>query len=812
MQKHCRDKFRHVIWPLIAKDRYGLGKEGPDGKYVPLVKDGKNNVPLTEKVLDELYVDAGQYIAVRACNGEKSSVLVFDLDDHSKTVPPYLMRLAAADLVVTLSKAGMTCLPALSSSGHGYHIWLVFERARTLSTVHEHGANLIASLNEHLTSYGNQDRLRQDGKSWRWNVFIPQSYRDEHSWPHESGTITVELLPKSSTTTVALPGVWDGRILQYEVTSNRAELEEGYPNWSALNLRKRGPSSMSAQDKDAAFDTVAASFDCTVRDEWIEFGLLLVAAFGQEDQWARNRYHQWSAGYDKYDERDVEQRWRSFKPTKYTDKSFWLRAKKEGFSGKPPFGKAEEAMAVICAIVEELAYARDKDEQVVAVTELPYCVQAESSAFRGLLFDRYKQQTGLLPSSELTRAAQTYATRLGKDAPVHVVPPRFARKGNTCYVNMGKEYYEIDKDGSRPSKATGLLFVEGCTPLPTPKDGDLSSFDCINLCEDDLIRVLAFMVSIMHAPERGTPHLLISGGANTAKTSVARAIARTIDPHTAPIVGAPKSEESVIVTARARQVIVYDNLTRIPQWLSDALCTLATGGGISERKKYTDADLFATSVRRSVILTGIQPTMHAQDLVSRIVEVSPPAMQRVITDEQYEAALDAGHASRLAIIFDMLSRVLLEATELDDTTYRFPRYLAVGEVIAQRFFNRDAGWFAQSVTEDVEDTMSSVSEDDVVGQFAIAYAHELLAGGAGGIDEKPGVTFKAFERWLQGQDYHGPRPRDAKTLAQALVMVGGSMWKSHGVRICRDKKRRTLVWERQEVVREIDVRAGDAPC
>jgi hypothetical protein len=44
--------------------------------------------------------------------------------------------------------------------------------------------------------------------------------------------------------------------------------------------------------------------------------------------------------------------------------------------------------------------------------------------------------------------------------------------------------------------------------------------------------------------------------------------------------------------AECEWLIAYDNLSSIPHWLSDPLCRLATGGGLSTRELYTDEVIF----------------------------------------------------------------------------------------------------------------------------------------------------------------------------------------------------------------------------
>ncbi|TBW39298.1 hypothetical protein EYW49_07375 [Siculibacillus lacustris] len=68
-------------------------------------------------------------------------------------------------------------------------------------------------------------------------------------------------------------------------------------------------------------------------------------------------------------------------------------------------------------------------------------------------------------------------------------------------------------------------------------------------------------------------------------------------------------------------VIALDNLSSVPNWLSDALCRLATGGGFASRMLHTDRDESVMQAMRPIILNGIPSLTDRPDLASRAVTV-----------------------------------------------------------------------------------------------------------------------------------------------------------------------------------------------
>ena len=73
--------------------------------------------------------------------------------------------------------------------------------------------------------------------------------------------------------------------------------------------------------------------------------------------------------------------------------------------------------------------------------------------------------------------------------------------------------------------------------------------------------------------------------------------------------------------AASNWCIALDNLSTLPSWLSDGFCRLSTGGGHSARSLYTDAEEFTLSVKRPVILNGIEDVATRPDLAERALQI-----------------------------------------------------------------------------------------------------------------------------------------------------------------------------------------------
>ena len=81
-----------------------------------------------------------------------------------------------------------------------------------------------------------------------------------------------------------------------------------------------------------------------------------------------------------------------------------------------------------------------------------------------------------------------------------------------------------------------------------------------------------------------------------------------------------------MISANNSWVLCFDNLSKIPPWLSDAMCRLATGGGFSARALYTDQDEVLFDAQRPILLNGIEELESRGDLLERSLILYLPSI------------------------------------------------------------------------------------------------------------------------------------------------------------------------------------------
>jgi hypothetical protein len=207
-------------------------------------------------------------------------------------------------------------------------------------------------------------------------------------------------------------------------------------------------------------------------------------------------------------------------------------------------------------------------------------------------------------------------------------------------------------------------------PLPVPVPGGSMNQlrELINVTEEEWPLVAAWLLSA-YRPSGPYPLLCLHGEQGSAKSTTARALRALVDPNTAPVRSEPKEPRDLMIAASNGWVLALDNLSRVPAWLSDALCRMSPGGGFATRQLYSDGEETIFDAQRPVILTGIEELATRGDLVDRSLLVTLPAIpgNRRLTEQEFWPGF---HQRQPAILGSLLTAVstalgVLPAVRLD---------------------------------------------------------------------------------------------------------------------------------------------------
>jgi hypothetical protein len=284
--------------------------------------------------------------------------------------------------------------------------------------------------------------------------------------------------------------------------------------------------------------------------------------------------------------------------------------------------------------------------------------------FRRWLARRYFEVKGGAPNSEALRSAlDIIEANAHFNAPERAVHVRVGGLDAKLYLDLGDEKWraiEIDATGWKVIEKPPVRFRRptGMQPLPMPVPGgsveSLRSF--LNVRSNaDFVLVVAWVLAVLR--NRGPyPVLVLSGEQGSAKSTFSAILRALLDPNSAPLRALPRDDRDLFIAAGNGHVLAFDNVSRLPAWISDTLCRLASGGGFAVRQLYTDQDEVLFDATRPVILNGIEDIVTRQDLADRAVflTLKPIPEERRRTEAELWAAFEVERPRILGVLLDAM--------------------------------------------------------------------------------------------------------------------------------------------------------------
>ena len=271
------------------------------------------------------------------------------------------------------------------------------------------------------------------------------------------------------------------------------------------------------------------------------------------------------------------------------------------------------------------------------------------------------------------------------------------------------------------------------------------------------------------------PVLVLSGERGSAKSTFSAVLRSLLDPNTAPLRALPREDRDLFIAANNGHVLAFDNVSRLPAWISDTLCRLATGGGFAVRQLYTDQDEVLFDAARLVILNGIEDIVTRPDLADRtiflILEPIPEDRRR--PEKDLWAEFDTVRPQRLGTLLDAVSHGLkrLPDTRLDSLP-RMADFALWATACDTALW--PAGTFRAAYTGNRDEAVDSVIEADPVSSAIRSMmntrtewtgtASDLL----GTLDEEVEEKVRKSKTWPSSARALSGRARRAATLLREI--------------------------------------------
>lgn len=268
---------------------------------------------------------------------------------------------------------------------------------------------------------------------------------------------------------------------------------------------------------------------------------------------------------------------------------------------------------------------------------------------------------------------------------------RVAKHENAFWYSLSNSKWqavEITEEGWNIDNDPPTMFIQYRHQKPQvepAENGDVKKIlKYINIKQDKTL-FLCWLISCF-VPD--IPHAMpiFYGEKGAAKSTTCTLLKRLIDPSALETLTLQSDSRSMAVNLQQHWFLPFDNVSRISDETSDTLCRAITGGGIQQRKLYSDADDYIFTFKRCLALNGINNVATRSDLLDRaiLVELSriPEKDRRELSEIQQNFEKDLPYI--LGGIFDVLSKAMALYPSLKlDNLPRMADFAHWGYVIGQ---------------------------------------------------------------------------------------------------------------------------------
>ena len=194
--------------------------------------------------------------------------------------------------------------------------------------------------------------------------------------------------------------------------------------------------------------------------------------------------------------------------------------------------------------------------------------------------------------------------------------------------------------------------------------------------------------TLAHPKMKGSNYVILGfiGGEGTGKSLAAKVTMMLVDPSEVGVERLPAKAKDLAIGLQNRHLVAFDNLRCISPALSDALCTAATGGAVTDRKLYTDDDQHVIPLHGAILLNGIYAFIEQPDLAQRCLplRLEPLPEGNRKSEDELRRELEADMPTILRGLFDLIAKILVHLPDAKVTNpqrmIEFVRWLAAMEL------------------------------------------------------------------------------------------------------------------------------------
>lgn len=354
------------------------------------------------------------------------------------------------------------------------------------------------------------------------------------------------------------------------------------------------------------------------------------------------------------------------------------------------------------------------------------------SSLRAELAKVYRHKTGRTAPQQALADALLALEGEAQDAEPEELHLRVAEADGAVWIDLGgksEQVIEIRDGNWHVTDQAPVLFRRTALTgeLPVPKRG--GSLDelwtVLNVAPRDRPLVLAWLISVYATPDE--PHAIMSlfGEQGTGKSTVSRLLVDLVDPSPVPLRKPPRDMDSWVMAAANSWVVGMDNLSSIPDWLSDSLCRASTGEGDVRRQLYTDSDVAVFAFRRCILLNGIDLGGLRGDMSERLLVIQLEVIDahKRMTEHQLASCWQEARPRLFGALLDEVTSItsIIPGVSLDES----PRMADFAQVLAALDQVKGTHALQRYLEQGTELAADSLTADPFIAQL-VARAEEFM--------------------------------------------------------------------------------------
>jgi len=193
-------------------------------------------------------------------------------------------------------------------------------------------------------------------------------------------------------------------------------------------------------------------------------------------------------------------------------------------------------------------------------------------------------------------------------------------------------------------------------PVPGGNVRDILDLLTLKKTEHQCVLFLTDLVAGL-VPGIPRPLSVFHGPHGSTKTTALRMKRELQDPVEVPVQGPPRDLAEFVQLASHNLCLFLDNLSSLPEWLSDALSRFCTGDGFTKRALYTTDEDYFYRPQGIGGLTGVNLVVTAPDLLDRsfIYQMDRLAEGEYLPESELRQRFEAMKPGLLGAMFSTLS-------------------------------------------------------------------------------------------------------------------------------------------------------------